>query len=149
MIHIGRADAFTLSGALSAERLTQELRRPELVLKYRQIVPPVPGCSVCAASAVVSRLMPVAVSASCQLAAAGMCTRSQRLLGHGLSPPGKNKSTRTVTHSRVNSSGASAQAHSIDVDDGLSLTVFAVDRHVLSTRFREQPQDFLPAANRA
>ena len=83
----------SLLRTLTAERLTQELRRPQVASPLVGLVHPAPGLCPGAAP-VAARPVGVAVTIAHQHAAAWVPAWSQRLLAHGLSPPGKTKSLR-------------------------------------------------------
>ena len=79
--------------ALAAEGFAQELRRSKIAFPPVGLVHPAPRLCLSAAP-VAAWPVCVAVTIAHQHAAAGMSARSQWLLAHGLSPPGKTKSLR-------------------------------------------------------
>ena len=98
VIHHGGPGADTMLGALPAPGLPQELSGPKLVRPEGQAVP---GVALCRSPAgrplgLVSGTIPL----PCEFRASGMPARSERLHGHGLSPPGKTKSRHRRSPSR-------------------------------------------------
>lgn len=79
-------------GARPAERLLQELRRLQVLGPFVGLVHPAPGLSLLAAPVPILGTVGIAVPIRDQDSASGMAARSERLIGHGLSPPGKTKS---------------------------------------------------------
>lgn len=76
--------------ALAAEGFAQNLRRSKIAFPFVGLVHPSPGLCLGAAP-VAERPVCVAVTVAHQHAAAWVSARSQWLMAHGLSPPGKNK----------------------------------------------------------
>ena len=76
--------------ALAAEGFAQNLRRSKIAFPFVGLVHPSPGLCLGAAP-VAARPVCVAVTVAHQHAAAWVSARSQWLMAHGLSPPGKNK----------------------------------------------------------
>ena len=93
VVNVRRSDAKPTLCALAAERLIQELRRPQIALPSVGLVHPAPGLRLGAAP-VAARLVGIAIAVTHQHAAARVSAWPQRLLAHGLSPPGKTKSLR-------------------------------------------------------
>ena len=78
MVHVRRADPSPVPGALTAERLAQELRWPQVELPLVGLVHPAPGLRFFTAP-IAARPMGVAVTIAYQHAAAGMPAGSERL----------------------------------------------------------------------
>lgn len=78
--------------ALAAKRLTHQLRRAQILSPLVGEVHPAPGLCFFAALVCSLWLVLLTVAIAHQLAAAWMPAWSERLQGHGLSPPGKTKS---------------------------------------------------------
>lgn len=78
VVNIGRLDAETASGTLSAERLAQQLRRSQIETPLVCGIHPAPRLRFLAAP-VAARLMGGAVAVAHQHAAAGMTAGSERL----------------------------------------------------------------------
>lgn len=93
VVNVRRPDAEPPLCALAAKRLTQELHRPQVTPPFVGLIHPAPGLGLGTAP-VAARPVGVAVAVAHQHTAAWMSARSQRLLAHGLSPPGKTKSLR-------------------------------------------------------
>lgn len=93
VVNVRRPNAKPPLCTLAAKRLTQELHRPQITLPFVGLIHPAPG--LCLGTApVAARPVGVAVAVAHQHAASRMSARPQRLLAHGLSPPGKTKSLR-------------------------------------------------------
>lgn len=93
VVNVRRSDANPTLCALAAERLIQELRRPQVALPLVGLVHPAPGLRLGAAP-VSARPVGIAIAIAHQHAAARVSAWPQRLLAHGLSPPRKTKSLR-------------------------------------------------------
>ena len=78
VVHVCRADPSPVPGALTAERLAQELRWPQVELPLVGLVHPAPGLRFLTAP-IAERPMGVAVTIAHQHAAAGMPAGSERL----------------------------------------------------------------------
>lgn len=149
MIHIGGASPLSTEGTCAAVRLTPKLIGTHVILEDWQRVPLVPVRCRRASAGGVLRLVLWTVHLPRQHAAADMCARSEWLLCHGLSPPGKTKAPEPSHLSVIIGSGALAQAHFVDIHDGLFPAVLAVDCDLLALRPRQDPQHLLALANRA
>ena len=95
VVHHRGPGVYAPSGALPAPRLPQELIGPQVVRPDGQTVPAVPLGGHPAPRPL--RLMLGAVSLSGELRASWIPAWSERLHGHGLSPPGKTKSAQATT----------------------------------------------------
>lgn len=108
VVHHRGPGAYAPSGALPAPRLTQELIGPQVVRPDGQTVPAVPLGGHPAPRPL--GLMPGAVSLSGELRASWVPAWSERLHGHGLSPPGKTKSQSPTTSHAGIMSGSGSQS---------------------------------------
>lgn len=101
VVHIRGPDTQTALGTLAAERFPQELRRPECLGPGRQTVPVVPR----GAFSALGRLGPMVITPAIagQIVATRFAAWPQGFLCHGLSPPGKTKTPRPMTHQQVHS----------------------------------------------
>lgn len=108
VVHHRGPGAYAPSGALPAPRLTQELIGPQVVRPDGQTVPAVPLGGHPAPRPL--GLMPGAVSLSGELRASWIPAWSERLHGHGLSPPGKTKSQSPTTSHAGIMSGSGSQS---------------------------------------
>lgn len=93
VVDIGRTHAASVPGAFAAERLAQQLVRPQLLPPLVGRIQPAPGRCLCAAP-VAAWAVCVAVAIGHEGAAPRVSAWPQWLLAHGLSPPGKTKSHR-------------------------------------------------------
>lgn len=97
VIHISGQHPRTSFGAFPAKRLSQELRRSQVIRPDRQAVPAMPGHALTAWR--LYWLMRCAPSITRQGGTSWISARPKRLIGHGLSPPGKTKSAQaTMSH---------------------------------------------------
>ena len=115
VVHHGSPGTDAPPGALAAERLPQELSGTEVVRPEGQAVPAVvlrrctPGRFF--------RLVSWAVPIPGQFPASWMSAGTERLHGHGLSPPGKTKSQRpTLTLIRLSGTGYHRALAILDID---------------------------------
>lgn len=108
VIHHRGPGPYAPSGALPAPRLPQELIGPQVVRPDGQTVPAVPLGGHPAPRPL--RLMLGAVSLSGELRASWIPAWSERLHGHGLSPPGKTKSQSPTTSHAGIMSGSGSQS---------------------------------------
>ena len=99
VVDVRCTDTLALLRTFTAERLPQELRRPQVELPLVCAVHPVPGLCL-RASPVAARPVGVAVAIAHQHAAAGVSAGSERL-----SPPAKQKATANTPEIGVVSSG--------------------------------------------
>ena len=86
--------------------------------------------------------MLIAIAVARQRRASGVSAWTEGLLRHGLSPPSKSKSARTVHPSRCCGSGAGGTG-TCDIHDGSLLALFTVHRQIFGYRCRH---DFLIGA---
>ena len=108
VVHHRGPGAYAPSGALPAPRLPQELIGPQVARPDGQTVPAVPLGGHPAPRPL--GLMPGAVSLSGELRASWVPAWSERLHGHGLSPPGKTKSQSPTTSHAGIMSGSGSQS---------------------------------------
>ena len=124
--------------ALAAEGFAQNLRRSKIAFPFVGLVHPSPGLCLGAAP-VAARPVCVAVTVAHQHAAAWVSARSQWLMAHGLSPPGKNKKPAPTQ---------TAFADHAD-QDGLFPANLAVHGQRPRPGLGVEPEDFPSAASRA
>lgn len=102
VVNVRRPHAQAALRARTAERLSHQLRRPQLVPPFRRGVHPAPRLGLLSALAARCRSMLITVAITHELAATRMPTWPKGLHAHGLSPPRKNKSPhRQSRFSRV------------------------------------------------
>lgn len=92
--HPGKMRKILLDGsaeALPAEGLPEQLRRTQLILPDRQLVPPVPCRRFRTAALSIRLTMPLTVAGANQLTAAGMSTGTKCSTCHYSTPPDKRK----------------------------------------------------------
>ena len=93
-----------------AERLTQELFRPEFIRPDGQQIKPV---VLCRGSSAILGLVRWTPTVTGQGGTSGMLTGSQRLLAHGLSPPNAKSRSRRHTHCVIIGSGLNSTGHGL------------------------------------
>lgn len=138
MVHIRGPGADTTLCTFPTKRFPQKLLGSQIIHPLRREIHPVPGLGLLAAPGAVFGLVGCTVSTRHQDAAARMPARSERLQGHGLSPPGKTKSPpRQQPPQRKLSARAIQVALAIfDIDEMHGLTPVAPQLHVLCHHFR-------------
>lgn len=91
VIDLCRSGVNAVFQAFLAPWLSHKLRRANIPAPDWQIVEPVPALRVRTSDIRPSGLMSVAVAVAHELAAPWMSARPERLVAHGLSPPGKTE----------------------------------------------------------
>lgn len=119
MVHHGSPGPDAPPGALTAERLPQELRGTEVVRPEGKAVPAVVlrRCTPWRFFRLVSWAVPIPG----QFPASWMSAGTERLHGHGLSPPGKTKSAQANDNPSLGSVMAQAL---VTVDAGSGASIF-------------------------